>query len=194
MREASRISSNPAVAGRLDGAMGIYWLIFISFFRVGLFGYGTGPAMLPLIQKEVVDNYGWLTREEFTDALAMANTLPGPISTKMALAIGLEVGGPLGAATALVAILLPSSVLIIFLAILYHRYRNVPSVQGIIRGVRPVVVALLMVVVANLAPRSVLTWDTFLIAFVTFLVVFYFKVHPILTIVVAAVIGYWFYK
>ena len=174
--------------------MNIYWSLFVSFLKVGLFGYGGGPAMIPLIEKEVVSNCGWLTAEEFVDTLAMANTLPGPITTKMAIAIGLRTGGPFGAATALFALLLPSTVLIVILAMLYNKYRHIPSVQGAIRGVRPVVVALLMVIVARLAPTSVFTWDTFVIALATFAAVFYLKIHPIYAIVIAAVVGYWFYR
>lgn len=174
--------------------MGLYWSIFLSFLKVGTFGYGGGPALIPLIEKEVVGNHGWLTAEEFTDALAMASTLPGPIATKLALCIGLKTGGPIGAVSAISAILLPSSTLIILLTVLYYRYRDVPSVQGVIHGVRPVVVALLMVTVAHLAPRSVLSWDTLIIALTAFAVVYFFKVHPIYTIVAAAAIGLIFYR
>lgn len=174
--------------------MGLYWSIFLSFLKVGTFGYGGGPALIPLIEEEVVVNHGWLTAEEFVDALAMANTLPGPIATKLAICIGLETAGPIGAASALTAILLPSSVLIIALSLLYYKYKDVSSVQGMIRGVRPVVIALLMVTVAHLAPRSVISWDTFVIALSAFAVVFFFKVHPIYAIVVAAAIGLFFYR
>jgi chromate transporter len=174
--------------------MGIYWSIFVAFLRVGLFGYGGGPSMIPLIEREVVTNYGWLTAEEFIDALAMANTLPGPIATKMALCVGLRTAGPGGAAAAIVAMLLPSTVFIFILTTLYYKFRNVPSVQGIIRGVRPVVIALLMVTIAHLAPRAVFTWDTFLLAVLTFLIVFYLKVHPIYMIAVAALVGFVFYR
>lgn len=174
--------------------MSIYWSIFLSFLKVGLFGYGGGPSFIPLIEREVVYNHGWMTAEEFIDVLAMANTLPGPIATKMALCIGLRTGGPTGAALALTAIVLPSTVMIIILAGLYNRYQSLPSVQGIMRGVRPVIVALLMVTIAHMAPRSVLTWDTFIIAAGTFFVVFYLKIHPIYTIVIAALMGYLFYR
>ncbi len=174
--------------------MGLYWSIFLAFFKVGAFGYGGGPALIPLIEKEVVYNYGWLTSEEFVDALAMASTLPGPIASKLALCIGLKTAGPIGAVSALVAILLPSSVLIIILSMLYYKYRNLSSVQGALRGVRPVVIALLMVTVAHLAPRSVMNWDTFLIALVSFGVVFYLNVHPVYMIIVAAVMGLLFYR
>ena len=174
--------------------MGLYWSIFIAFLKVGTFGYGGGPALIPLIEKEVVTNYGWLTAEEFIDANAMANTLPGPIATKLALCIGLKTAGPLGAASALVAILLPSSILIIILTMLYYKYRDLQSVQGMIRGVRPVVIALLMVTVAHLGPKSIVNWDTFVIALISFIVVFYLNVHPVYTILSAAVIGFLFYR
>lgn len=174
--------------------MGVYWSMFIAFFRVGLFGFGGGPALIPLIEKEVVGHYGWLTTEEFIDVLAMANTLPGPISTKMALCVGLKVGGASGAALCLTGILLPSSAAVIVLALLYYKYKHLTSVQGVVRGVRPVVAALLMVVVAHVAPKSVLTWDTFAIALVSFVAVFYLKIHPAYAILCAAVIGLMFYR
>jgi chromate transporter len=174
--------------------MGVYWSIFFAFFKVGLFGYGGGPSLIPLVEAEAVHHYRWLTPEEFVDVLAMANTLPGPIATKMSLCIGLKTGGPAGAATALAGLLLPSTVLIVILTMLYYNYRNLSTVQGIIRGVRPVVVALLLVTVAHLAPRSVMSVDTFVIALATFAVVFYLRIHPIYTIVVAGFIGYLFYR
>lgn len=172
----------------------IYWQLFLAFIRVGTFGYGGGPALIPLIQNEVVNNYRWLTAEEFTDALAMASTLPGPIATKLAICIGLKTAGPLGAASAITALLLPSTVLIVVLTFLYYKYRNLPSVQGMISGIRPVVIALLLITAAQLAPRSVVSWDTFLIALVAFAAVFYFRVHPVYTIAAAAVIGLIFYR
>jgi chromate transporter len=174
--------------------MELYWSIFVAFLKVGFFGYGSGPALIPLIEKEAVGNHGWLTAEEFIDALGMANTLPGPIATKLAVCVGLRTAGAGGAAAALVALLLPSTVLVTILAFFYYRYRNIPSVQGLIKGIRPVVIALLMVTVAQLSPRAVMTWDTFLLALVTFLIVFFLKVHPIYMIVVAAFIGFVFYR
>jgi chromate transporter len=174
--------------------MGIYWSLIISFFKTGLFGYGGGPSIIPLVEKEVVTNYHWLTQEEFIDMLAMANALPGPIATKMAICVGLKVGGPFGAVAALTAHLLPSTILIVVFTSLYFKYRSVPSVQGITRGVRPVVVALLLVTVAHLAPKSVFTWDTFIIAVACFAVVFYLNIHPIYTIIAAALFGLFYYR
>jgi chromate transporter len=174
--------------------MGIYGQLMLSFFKTGLFGFGGGPSIIPLVEKEVVANYHWLTQEEFIDVLAMANALPGPIATKMALCVGLKVGGPLGAAAALAAHLLPSTVLIVVLATFYFKYRSVPAIQGIAKGVRPVVVALLLVTVANLAPKSVFTWESLLIAIACFAVVYFLDVHPIYAIIAAGLFGFFYYK
>jgi chromate transporter len=174
--------------------MGIYGQLMISFFKTGLFGYGGGPSIIPLVEREVVTNYHWLTQEEFIDVLAMANALPGPIATKMALCVGLKVGGPLGAAAALAAHIFPSTVLIVVLATLYFRYRSVPAIQGITKGVRPVVVALLLVTVAHLAPKSVFTWEALLIAIACFAVVYFLDVHPIYPIIAAGLFGLFYYK
>ena len=174
--------------------MGLYWSLFVAFFKVGFLGYGGGPALIPLIENEVVNVNGWLTIEEFTDALGMASTLPGPIATKLAVTIGLRTGGAGGAAMALFAILLPSTVLVTILAIVYYRFRNAPAIQGALKGIRPVVIALLLVTVAHLSPRSVVSWDTFLIALATFAAIFYLRVHPIYMIVVAALVGFVFYR
>ena len=174
--------------------MNLYLSIFMSFLRIGLFGYGGGPALIPLIEKEAVQNQGWLSPEEFVDTIAMANTLPGPIATKLAICVGLKAGGSWGAVVALTGMLFPSTVLIVILSAIYYKYRNVPSVQGIIRGVRPVVIALLMVTVAHLFPKSVVSLDTFTIAAVSFIVVYFFNVHPILTIIAAGLIGVFFYR
>ena len=67
--------------------------IFIAFFRSGILGFGGGPASIPLVHKEVVGNFGWMTDDEFADVLSIGNTLPGPIATKMAGYIGYRVGG-----------------------------------------------------------------------------------------------------
>jgi chromate transporter len=171
--------------------MGIYWSLIVAFLKTGLFAYGGGPAIIPLVEKEVVNNNHWLTQEEFTDVLAMANSLPGPIATKMAISVGLRVGGPWGAVAALSAQLLPSTILIVILTTLYYRYRSVPSVQGVMKGVRPVVIAILLVTVAQLAPKSVFSWDTFVIAVVCFAVVFYFNVNAIIA---AGLVGLFFYR
>lgn len=174
--------------------MGIYWSLIVSFFKTGLFGYGGGPSMIPLVEAEVVHRNHWLTVEEFNDVLAMANALPGPIATKMALCTGLKVGGGWGAAAALFAHILPSTILVVALFGLYQKFSGLAPVQHAMRAVRPTVIALLLVTVANMGPKSLVSWETFVIAIAAFAVVFYLNVHPIYTILAAGVFGLLYYR
>ena len=113
--------------------------IFIAFFRSGILGFGGGPASIPLVHKEVVGNFGWMTDDEFADVLSIGNTLPGPIATKMAGYIGYRVGGWLGMLNALIATILPTVVaLIIFLTVL-RQYKDIDFIQGMTNGVVPIV-------------------------------------------------------
>lgn len=123
--------------------------IFIVFFRSGILGFGGGPSTIPLVQKEVVDTFQMMTNEEFADVLAIGNTLPGPIATKMAGYIGYRVGGWLGLINALIATILPTVILmIVFLATL-KQFKDFDFVKGMSNGVIPIVAVML----------GVLTWD-----------------------------------
>jgi chromate transporter len=130
------------------------WELFVSFGRAGLFGFGGGPSMIPLIQVEVVELRGWLTREAFLDAFAFGNALPGPIATKLAGYVGYRVAGAAGATVGLLAISAPTILAMLALAGVYARYRERTVVQRFLAGVRPVVVALLALVVWDFAPAA----------------------------------------
>lgn len=167
-----------------------------SFAKVGLFGFGGGPSMIPLIQEEVVELRGWLTQDEFLDAFAFGSTLPGPIATKMAAYVGYKTAGGLGAAAGLIGIALPTALMMIGLLAVYLRFRHVPQVEGFLRGVRPVVVALLLVVAFQFAPRALGTpgalaqnWPLWLLAASAFVLALQFNVHPALLIVAGGVLG-----
>lgn len=163
--------------------------IFFAFAKVGIFGYGGGPSMIPLIQEEVVDVNGWLTTEEFVDALAMGNSLPGPITTKMSAYVGYKLAGLPGSLAGVLGIATPSIILMLVLAVFFLKYKDVPKVQAALKAVRPAVVALLALVVYEIFPKSVTAWDTGLIMIVTFVVVAFLKVHPALAILGAAILG-----
>ena len=170
--------------------------LLISFTRAGVFGFGGGPSMIPLIQVEVVDIRGWLSHAEFLDAFAFGNALPGPIATKLAGYVGYQVAGVAGATVALLGITAPTILLMIALAALYARYRGHPVVQDFIGGVRPVVVALLAVVVwdftlpALLPTRSLPSdWPLWLIAAVALFATLRTTLHPALLIVLGGLAG-----
>lgn len=110
-----------------------------AFFRIGVFGFGGGPTMIPLVHKEVVDNYQWMDDDEFSNVLAIGNTLPGPIATKMAGYIGYKVGGVVGCINAVLATILPLIIVMIAGLGLLNEYRDKPWVAGMAHGVVPVV-------------------------------------------------------
>lgn len=129
----------------------IYWNIFLAFFIPGILGYGGGPASIPLVENEVVDRYGWYTVQEFSQILALGNSLPGPIATKMAGYIGYDVGGVLGAIIAVFATVAPSLILMIILLKILLKYKNSPKVKRLTSYVRPIIAILL----------GVMAWDFF---------------------------------
>ncbi|MBH0161958.1 MULTISPECIES: chromate transporter [Fictibacillus] len=128
-----------------------YLNLFLAFFRSGMLGYGGGPSSIPLVHKEVVGKYKWMNDEEFGDVLALGNTLPGPIATKMAGYIGYRVAGILGLFIALLATILPTIILMILLLTSLREFKDQPWVQGMTKGVIPVVAVML----------AVLTWQFF---------------------------------
>ncbi|MGA4721756.1 chromate transporter [Fictibacillus nanhaiensis] len=128
-----------------------YLNLFLAFFRSGMLGYGGGPSSIPLVHKEVVGKYKWMNDEEFGDVLALGNTLPGPIATKMAGYIGYRVAGIIGLFIALLATILPTIILMILLLTSLREFKEQPWVQGMTKGVIPVVAVML----------AVLTWQFF---------------------------------
>jgi len=159
----------------------IYWQIFLAFFIPAILGYGGGPAFIPLIQNEVVNQYGWVTLEKFAELLAIGNSLPGPIATKMAGYIGYQVGGPLGSVTALFATVAPSLLIMVFLLGLLHKFKDSLRVKNMTGLIRPTIAVLLGVLAYQFFSRSwgtVGSFHTILLAVLSFLLLERWKVHP----------------
>jgi chromate transporter len=165
------------------------WELFLAFARVGVFGYGGGPSMLPLIEEEVVRRNRWMTIQEYTDALAFGNALPGPIATKMSAYTGYKIAGIPGAVAGTLGVVLPSVLMMLALAVVYFRFRDHPRVEAVLRAVRPAVVALLVVVVWDLAPPSLRSPTAVVIALLAFLLMVFVRMHPAIVIGAAALVG-----
>ena len=123
--------------------------ISVAFFRVGMLGFGGGPSAIPLFHKEVVSKYKWMKDEEFSDVLAIANTMPGPIATKMAGYIGYRVAGIIGCINALLSSILPTILFMIIILTYLQNYKDLPIVQGMVSAVVPIVAVML----------GTMTWD-----------------------------------
>ena len=162
--------------------------LLTSFTKVGSLAWGGGPAMVPLMQAEFVEHRGWVTDEELIDALAAGYSLPGPIATKMAVFIGWEQGGAMGVAAALTGMVLPSALMIGLVLAAYTSFKDNPRVEGMMRMVRPVILALLAWMVLQIAPKAVMSWQTGVLAGVA-LGLLLLKVHPAWLIVAAAGVG-----
>ncbi|HBI73171.1 MAG TPA: chromate transporter [Lachnospiraceae bacterium] len=121
----------------------IYLKLFFSFFQVGLFSIGGGYAAMPLIQQQIVELNHWLTMTEFTDLITIAEMTPGPIAINSATFVGTRIAGLGGALIATLGCVLPSFIIVLTLAKLYYKYKNLSIVQGILGGLRPVVVAMI---------------------------------------------------
>jgi chromate transporter len=170
----------------------IFWKIFLAFFIPGILGYGGGPASIPLIENEVVDHYGWMTTQEFSEVLAAGNSLPGPIATKMAAYIGYTEGGALGSLVALFATIAPSIILMLMLMAVLLKYKDKPQVKNISIIVRPVIAVLLGVMTYQFAKDSIVSLGTIytvVLVVGSYLMMEKWKWHPALVIVIALVIG-----
>lgn len=131
-----------------------WWALFWGFFKVGILGYGGGPGSISLIQVVTVDGNHWMTNSQFAEMLAIGNALPGPIATKLAVSIGYQVAGPVGAVSALLGVVLPSIILMLSLYHVLLAYKSNPYVAGMIRGVRPIVIVLLVLLIMDLIPGT----------------------------------------
>jgi chromate transporter len=169
--------------------------VFWAFTKSGLYGFGGGPSMIPILQNEVVEVHKWLTKEEFLDAYALGNALPGPIATKLSGYVGYKVAGWPGAMAGMLGMALPTVIAMVLLAALYFRYKETPFVSSFMKGVRPVILALLMIVVWEFIPSSLgkqfqwTNWTLWLLAVVALVLSLRFHVHPALLIVGGGILG-----
>lgn len=159
-----------------------------AWLRIGLFGFGGGPSVLPLVRAECVERYRWLTDEELLDAIAFGNALPGPIAVKLAGHVGLTVGGWVGCAVAIFALVAPSLAMMLALGTAYLRWRDTPAVAGALRGVRPIIVGMLAWTAWTLAPDGIRDWRGGVLAAAAFgaLVL---QVHPVIVMGAGLVVG-----
>lgn len=125
--------------------------LFLSFLKIGAFTFGGGYAMIPIIEREVIDRRGWVARADFLDLLTLAQSAPGPISLNTAVFVGYKLRGIGGALAALAGIVLPSFVIILLIALFFNEIRHNAWVDAAFRGMRPAVVALIVAPVLSLA-------------------------------------------
>ena len=183
----------------------IFLQLFYTFFKIGLFGFGGGYAMISMIQGEVVTRHEWLSSNEFTDIIAISQMTPGPIGINSATYVGysavVNAGyshavGILGSTIATVSVVLPSFILMVLISKFFLKYQKHPIIASVFEGLRPGVVGLLAaaaLVLMNGENFGTYNWQilTSIILFAgTFIASYRYKVNPILLIVICGSIGY----
>lgn len=118
--------------------------LFTIFFRIGLFTFGGGFAMIPLIRREFVDKQGWIDEERFIDAISVTQTVPGAVAINLSIFFGYRLLGLAGAFTAAFAVALPSFLIILGIAAFFNNFSGHPLIDNILRGIRPAIVALIL--------------------------------------------------
>ncbi len=181
----------------------IYLQLFYSFFKIGLFGFGGGYAMLSMIQAEVVTRHNWITAQEFTDIVAISQMTPGPIGINAATYIGYtSTQSILGSAFATFALVLSSFIIMLTICKYFLRFQKHPAVEAVFSGLRPAVIGLIASAALILMDKENFgspTEDTFtfivsiLIFAVVFIATFKYKQSPILMILLAGLAGFLIY-
>lgn len=185
----------------------IFLYLFITFFEIGLFGFGGGYGMLSLIQHETVEHWHWLSSSEFTDIVAVSQMTPGPIGINSATYCGYTAVSNagysssmavFGSAVATLALVLPSLILMILISRMFMRYMNTHTVQSVFTGLRPAVVGLLgaatllLMTPENFSLPSVNPWQFFIscgLFAATFYGTYFLKINPIRMTIYAALAG-----
>jgi chromate transporter len=183
----------------------LLWQIFVLFTRVAIFSWGGGPASLALMQRETT-TAGWVTPDEFADEVAVGNALPGPIAPQVSAFVGYKLAGIGGAISAAAGTVLPTTLLMLLMVAYFFGVKDSPTVQAMLKAVRPVIVGLLVWTAYDLS-RTVFSanklgwgtallqsWDKLIIALVAFALLTLTKINPALVILAAAILGFLIYR
>jgi len=179
--------------------------LFFIFSRVALFSWGGGPASMGLMQREAVAA-GWVTPEEFADALAIGNALPGPIAPQVSAYIGYKLAGLLGAIAAVSGTILPTTILMLVMVVYFFGIKDSPGVAAMLKAVRPVIVGLLLWTAYTVAysvfsvaqigwgEGLVRNWDKIIIMITAFALLTLTEINPVWLVIAGAILGFTFYR
>lgn len=165
------------------------WKLFYTFATVGVTTFGGGYAMLPALQREVVEKRGWATEEEVMDWYAIGQCTPGVIAVNTATFVGQKQKGVLGGIAATLGVVFPSLVIITIIAAFIRNFADLPAVQNAFAGIRACVCVLILNAVVKLWKKSVVDWKAFLIFAVVFLGSVFLDLSPVLYVLAAALAG-----
>ena len=163
--------------------------LFLTFFKIGAFTFGGGYAMIPLIQREIVEKHGWMEDEDILDIFAIAESTPGPIAINSATFVGWRVAGFWGAALATTGVVLPSFVIILLISFLLTGFADIPAVQYAFFGIRAGVLALLIKALWTMYKKNPKHPIGYGIMAAAFIITAFFDVPVLAVIVGCAAVG-----
>lgn len=179
--------------------MNFIYLAYV-FFKIGLFGFGGGYAMISLIQDEVVNKFQWMNSQTFADVLAISQMTPGPISINTATYVGYNVGGLLGAAIATISLCLPSIIMMYFVIRFLFKTKGNATINSLLAGLKPVIAGLILSAALIMMTRENFSdagWGenniSVIICVATFVATFFFKINPMMLISLAGVVGFFLF-
>ena len=167
-----------------------YLDLFLTFLKIGAFTFGGGYAMIPLIQRETVDNHGWITNEDVLEIVAIAESTPGPVASNSATFVGHKIGGFFGAASATAGVILPSFVIIYVISFVLRQFEELKAVQYAFAGIRAGVLALIIQALVSMYRQYPKDQAAYLIMAGAFAAVALFGVNVLLVIVCCALAGF----
>ena len=169
--------------------MRIYWELFSSFARIGAMTFGGGYAMIPLLEREVVEKHGWATEEELMDYYAVSQCTPGVIAVNVATFIGFKIAGNLGGIVATLGVVTPSLLIIMLIASILTNFADVPAVKSAFAGIRVCVCVLIFNAVMKLWKKAVVDKGSLILFLAVFLLSVFFKISPVWFVVLCAAAG-----
>lgn len=168
----------------------MYLKLFLIFSKIGLFTVGGGYAMIPLIENEIVSKRSWISKEEFLDLLAIAQSAPGVFAVNISIFIGYKLKGFKGSLVTTLGAVLPSFVIILLVAMFFHNFKENPVIERIFKGIRPAVVALIAAPVFTMAKSARINRYTIWIPVVSALLIWLAGFSPIWIIILAGTGGF----
>lgn len=167
--------------------------LYLAFLKIGTFSFGGGYAMLPFIQKEIVEKNNWISMTEFTDIIGISQMTPGPVAINSATFVGYKVSGVFGSIIATLGVITTSFILVTVINKLLDKFKESKLIKAALLGMRPVLIALIIYAFIDLAKEAYIDVKSIIITLIIGVILLSKKVHPILVIVIAAVLGMVFY-
>lgn len=169
--------------------MGKLIKMFLAFFKIGSFTFGGGYAMIPLIEKEVVDKNKWITKDEFLDVLVISQSFPGALAINTCTFIGYKIGKLPGAILGLLGVTLPSFFIILIIAIYFTKFREIKVVDLMFKGINAAVPLLVLVAVVSLSKSVKKNYSNIAIIILTVLLTTVFNFNAVFIIIIFAIYG-----